>query len=136
MAYRTFGHERLEAPARLAVLVEGVPSPDAERVIHELWDKHWPPLDFVAERAASAVLHLQRDGRDALPLPVSRVRHEGTSSEAVLPSPYVALGTEAISDALTPGHYTLVARTPEGREVRCAVELLPGRTTAVTLVFE
>lgn len=46
------------------------------------------------------------------------------------------LGREATSEMLTPGSYTLVARTPGGRTVRQSVVFVPGQTLPVTIAFE
>jgi len=45
------------------------------------------------------------------------------------------LGTTEVSECLPSGRHRLVARLPGGREARAEVELLPGTTSAVKLVF-
>jgi hypothetical protein len=69
-------------------------------------------------------------------VPFQREWGEGTDAAGTHLFSWLPLGSEATSEVLSPGTYTLVAETAGGRTLRHDVLLVDGQTLELTLEFE
>jgi hypothetical protein len=120
--------------ARLAVDLRGELDTADERAVFA--HSRGPDASSDEPSQRSVRLHLERPGRWPEPVLFARYGHHNTSSAGTHLFPSLEFGSEATSELITPGDYTLVATTPGGRELRREVSLVAGRTLEVTLVFE
>lgn len=130
----------LSEPARIDVTLVGKVE-DGDLDVAQAQVDGWLAPDEIEARdlvakVGQVTLHLERPGRGVEPLSFATHELEGTRSAGPRPLPFLGLGAQALSEPLTPGDCTLVARLPGGREARRALTLMPGETLAVTLSFD
>jgi hypothetical protein len=86
-------------------------------------------------RSALAQLYLVADDRRREPVLLLTRAMEGTSAGGLHLLDQWPLGETSVSECLSAGRHTLIARLPGGREARAEVDLREGRTTPVRLRF-
>lgn len=120
--------------ARLHVTLRG--SPDQGDVEAVLAEHPTAEGEWLERWSTEAQLRLLRERRWPTRLSFARYGMAGTSAAGVHLWDTVSLGSDATSELISAGTYTLVATLPGGRELRREVELFDGVTTDVTLEFE
>ncbi|MFT7461962.1 MAG: hypothetical protein ACI9EF_000296 [Pseudohongiellaceae bacterium] len=125
-AHETHVTAVLSAGARLSLNVYGVPT-EADRLAVRDWDPRDDSDEYVESWAPRVELRLQRPGH--WPDPVNFRRRKQLFSS-------MHMGSEGLSEMLSPGDYTLVATTTGGRTIRREVQLIAGQTLAVSLRFD
>lgn len=114
------GVRSLDKPEDSGVIVFREHGPGKPRASHLT-------VEDIEDDAADIWLLLEREGRWPEPLQFAR---RGRLS------PMLRFGARATTELLTPGSYTLVARSPGGRAVRRAVQLVAGQTLSLTLILD
>lgn len=121
--------------ARLSLSIHGQPTAADRQAVRD-WDPREDTDEFVEFWARYVELHLEREGRWPERVDFPKYTEDGTPAVSRRLLSGIALGSEGVSEMLSPGEYTLVATTQGGRTVRRDVRLIAGQTLAVTLSFD
>ncbi len=127
---------RLGAGARLDLKIVGAASAEEQKLLEEKRDGFVSFGDSKPPEAPSVSLRLEREGRWPEYPSFRRFAMGGTSAAGTHMFSSLLLGSEGVSEILTPGEYTLVATIAGGRSLERKVVLAPGQTLQVLLNFD
>ncbi|GEM_PF-2607528 len=121
--------------ARLSLSAHGLPTAADRQGVRD-WDPREDTVEYVEYWARYVEVHLEREGRWPERVEFPKYTEDGTPAVRGRLISGIGLGSEGVSEMLSPGEYTLVATTQGGRTLRRDVLLIAGQTLTVTLRFD